>query len=261
MKNMLVLFAFLVGFSTVSRAQSATPPSQPIPASQSLRPTITHKEKARYTQAALDEGIHGWVLISAVFRADGKLSDVTPLTQLPHGLTEMAVEAAQKIRFKPAMKEGQPVSVRMSMEFFFALEYRDKRHQKRVIAFAFPYLDNESIEKLVQVFDQHKPDTYTTDLWLVGCEKRGMRTFPKAERDEYAQLQAEALQRLSPERQKSVQRLLQKEHEDKIENDDLYAFSRLIFEGLARSPAEKQTRYKVLHNRAVLAGLEKFEAK
>lgn len=40
---------------------------------------------------------------------------------LPYGLNEKAIEAVKKIRFKPAMKDGKPISVRGSIEFTFNL--------------------------------------------------------------------------------------------------------------------------------------------
>jgi hypothetical protein len=40
---------------------------------------------------------------------------------LPDGLTEKAIEAAKKIRFNPAVKNGAPVSVRGQLEFSFNL--------------------------------------------------------------------------------------------------------------------------------------------
>ncbi|HZF40058.1 MAG TPA: energy transducer TonB [Blastocatellia bacterium] len=40
---------------------------------------------------------------------------------LDHGLTEQAIEAARKIRFTPAMRDGKPVSVIGSLEFTFDL--------------------------------------------------------------------------------------------------------------------------------------------
>jgi outer membrane biosynthesis protein TonB len=42
--------------------------------------------------------------------ASGKVGDITPLTKLPHGLTQKAVEAAKKITFEPAIKDGRSVS-------------------------------------------------------------------------------------------------------------------------------------------------------
>jgi hypothetical protein len=36
-------------------------------------------------------------------------------------LTQKAIEAASKIRFEPAMKDGKPVSVRGNLEYSFRL--------------------------------------------------------------------------------------------------------------------------------------------
>jgi hypothetical protein len=38
---------------------------------------------------------------------------------LPYGLTVKAIEAAQRIRFQPAVQNGRPVSVRGNLEFKF----------------------------------------------------------------------------------------------------------------------------------------------
>jgi hypothetical protein len=38
---------------------------------------------------------------------------------MPYGLTAQALIAMQKIKFKPAMKDGKPVSVRAMLEFSF----------------------------------------------------------------------------------------------------------------------------------------------
>jgi outer membrane biosynthesis protein TonB len=41
--------------------------------------------------------------------------------QLPDGLTEEAIKALRQIRFRPATKNGTPVSVRMNIEFSFTI--------------------------------------------------------------------------------------------------------------------------------------------
>jgi protein TonB len=38
---------------------------------------------------------------------------------LPDGLTDKAIEVAQKIKFKPARKDGKPVSVWVEVEYGF----------------------------------------------------------------------------------------------------------------------------------------------
>lgn len=90
-------------------------------ASASLKPKITHKEPARYTIEARNHRVQGTVLVSAVFTVDGKVTDIQVIRGLPFGLNEEVVKAANAIRFKPAMKDGVPVNVRMSMEFSFQL--------------------------------------------------------------------------------------------------------------------------------------------
>src|SRR4030095_9498293 len=86
-------------------------PSIP-PMTGDLRPTILYREKARYTNEARDAGVQGTVVLQVVFNVNGKITDIKVKRGLPYGLTENAIEAAKKIRFKPAMKEGKPISVR-----------------------------------------------------------------------------------------------------------------------------------------------------
>lgn len=94
---------------------------------QTTRPTILYKEKAQYTKEARDNKIEGNVILSVVFGADANLGSIRVVRALPDGLTEEAVKAARKIRFKPAEKDGEPVSVRGSLEYSFRLDESDKR--------------------------------------------------------------------------------------------------------------------------------------
>lgn len=91
------------------------------PATASMKPNIIYKEKARYTESARQNRVQGTVLVSAVFTADGRVTQIRVIRGLPDGLNDEAIKAAQKIKFTPAMRNGQPVSVRMSMEFSFNL--------------------------------------------------------------------------------------------------------------------------------------------
>jgi TonB family protein len=93
----------------------------PPPSGSRPRPIITYKEQAKYTDQARANRVEGLVVLSLVFAADGRITDIEVIRKLPDGLTESAIEAAQKTRFRPATKDGQPISVRMTMEFNFAL--------------------------------------------------------------------------------------------------------------------------------------------
>ncbi|MCI0387585.1 MAG: M56 family metallopeptidase [Acidobacteria bacterium] len=103
-------------------------PAPIIPMDRSTRPTILYREKAKYTQEARDNAIQGVVILNVVFGADAQIRDIELVRGLPDGLNESAIEAAKKIRFEPAMKDGQPVSVRGSLEYSFNL-YNDPIRQ------------------------------------------------------------------------------------------------------------------------------------
>ncbi|MCI0388894.1 MAG: tetratricopeptide repeat protein [Acidobacteria bacterium] len=85
------------------------------------KPTILHREKPKYTSMAHQHRAQGIVVLSVVFAANEKITGVRIIRDLPYGLTAQALIATQKIKFKPAMKDGKPVSVRGSLEFSFNL--------------------------------------------------------------------------------------------------------------------------------------------
>ncbi len=90
-------------------------------ATASLKPQILYQEKAKYTEGARQNRVQGTVVVSVVFTADGRVSAARVVRGLPDGLNDEAIKAAQKIKFRPAMKNGQPVSIRMAIEFTFNL--------------------------------------------------------------------------------------------------------------------------------------------
>jgi hypothetical protein len=46
--------------------------------------------------------------------------------ELPGGLTKQAIDAAGKIKFKPALKDGKAVSMYLQVEYKFTLPYCKK---------------------------------------------------------------------------------------------------------------------------------------
>jgi TonB family protein len=91
------------------------------PMTANLRPTLLYTERPRYTEEARQNKIQGTVVLSVDFTADGRITNIRVVRSLPDGLTEKAIEAARKIRFNPAVKNGVPVTVRTNMEFSFNL--------------------------------------------------------------------------------------------------------------------------------------------
>ena len=55
----------------------------------------------------------------AVLSANGEVKYILVQKHLPHGLTKEAVEAARKLKFKPAMINGVPVSQFITLEYNF----------------------------------------------------------------------------------------------------------------------------------------------
>ena len=101
--------------------ESVSEGSPIIPMTNSTRPTILYREKPKYTEGARQAKMQGTVVLQTIFRSDGVIVIHRVIRYLPYGLTLKAVEAASKINFTPAMKNGAPVSVRGNLEFGFNL--------------------------------------------------------------------------------------------------------------------------------------------
>ena len=101
----------------------AEPRGEPVlPMTYALKPKILYREKAGYTRAASDAEVNGVIKLAVIFDKGGNLRVTKIIQGLPFGLNEQAITAAKKVRFEPAIKNGEPVSVRGSMEFSFNIE-------------------------------------------------------------------------------------------------------------------------------------------
>lgn len=85
------------------------------------RARILNKPEPTYTEAARKNQITGTVVLSAIFARDGTVKAIRVLKGLPDGLTEVAIVAARQIKFAPAIKDGEPVSMFMHLEYNFNL--------------------------------------------------------------------------------------------------------------------------------------------
>ncbi len=82
---------------------------------------IVSKPEPSYTEEARRHEVVGTVVLRAVFAFDGTVRNIVVFRGLTHGLNEKAIQAARKIRFIPATKEGKPVSMWMQLEYNFNL--------------------------------------------------------------------------------------------------------------------------------------------
>lgn len=82
---------------------------------------ILSKPLPTYTDEARSKRIEGEVLLEVVFEASGRLRVLKIVRGLGHGLDDAAVHAAQQIRFKPALRDGQPSDSTAVVHIIFQL--------------------------------------------------------------------------------------------------------------------------------------------
>jgi len=86
-----------------------------------VKAEITTKPLPRYTREARRVGVEGFVVLKVLLLGDGKLDRVRVVRRLPYGLTENAIRVACEVKFKPAMKAGQPVAQWVTLQYAFRL--------------------------------------------------------------------------------------------------------------------------------------------
>jgi TonB family protein len=84
---------------------------------------ITYKPNPAYTDEARNLKLEGEVLLEVEFLASGQLHVNRVVRGMGHGLDEAAVAAASKMRFKPAMRNGQAMDSTAIVHVVFQLAY------------------------------------------------------------------------------------------------------------------------------------------
>jgi TonB family protein len=84
---------------------------------------ITFKPQPVYTDEARNLKLEGEVLLEVMFAANGTLHVNRVVRGLGHGLDEAATVAANKMRFKPALRMGQPIDSTAVVHVSFQLAY------------------------------------------------------------------------------------------------------------------------------------------
>ena len=82
---------------------------------------LIKKPDPTYTEEARSRAVTGTVILKCIFAANSTVTNIRIVSGLPFGLTERAVEAARKIKFIPATKDGKNVSMWMQLEYNFNL--------------------------------------------------------------------------------------------------------------------------------------------
>ena len=80
---------------------------------------LRSKPEPEYSAKGRSKGVNGIVILRAVFTGDGRVVNIRVVKALPYRMTDAAIEAARKIKFEPAMKDGKTVSMWLQLEYNF----------------------------------------------------------------------------------------------------------------------------------------------
>ena len=82
---------------------------------------IVSKPTPSYTEEARQMRLEGEVLLRVQFLTSGEVRILKVVQGLGHGLDEQAMHAAERIKFKPAEHEGQPIDSEATVHIIFEL--------------------------------------------------------------------------------------------------------------------------------------------
>jgi Ca-activated chloride channel homolog len=97
---------------------AGTPPPASMAFASPLK--ILSKPKPNFSDEAKTAHLQGSVMLKVTFLATGQVGEITPITQLPDGLTEQAVAAAREIKFEPRKVNGVPQSSIVTVIYEFS---------------------------------------------------------------------------------------------------------------------------------------------
>lgn len=80
---------------------------------------ILSKPSPEYTESARQAQVSGTVVLQMVLASDGQVKHILVLRWLSHGLVNTAERAARQIKFRPAIRDGHPVSQFVRVEYNF----------------------------------------------------------------------------------------------------------------------------------------------
>ena len=92
-----------------------------VPRNVDTKPVILVNVNPQYTDEARREKIQGVVALRILVDETGSPTKISIIRGLPGGLNEKAIEAGRRLKFKPAMKDGKPVSYWMMVQMNFSL--------------------------------------------------------------------------------------------------------------------------------------------
>ena len=103
--------------------QPAEPPPPPPTTTTTITPPVIKKDEgAKYPDEAIKDKVKEPVEVVLVLELDatGAVTNATVETPAGHGFDEAALEAAKKLEFEPAKRNGQPIPAKIRHKYAFA---------------------------------------------------------------------------------------------------------------------------------------------
>ena len=110
------LFCVLLTLS-VANGQDAAPKEK----KWDVPPKVIFDVNPEFSEEASRKNISGDVLVGLHVGLDGVPTHVHVIRGVGHGLNEEAVKAVSQYRFKPAIKDGQPIECELTIEINFTI--------------------------------------------------------------------------------------------------------------------------------------------
>ena len=108
--------------NVATAAPNIAPQAAPMDDALGKKPYLMVYEKTKLPASIKNCGMNGEVRLSVLINPDGSASVIKPISELPFGLTEIAIEAVEKFQFQPGVKLGKPVLTRIIFTYTFWLD-------------------------------------------------------------------------------------------------------------------------------------------
>jgi TonB family protein len=125
MRKLMIAVSVCCLLATFALAQKIVRKKRNFPATQKIQVAdssvkIISQPKAPYpTSNGGSICMSGVVRLKVTFLETGEIGEISVISRLPYGATENAIEAAKKIKFQPAIKDGKPITVSKIIEYRF----------------------------------------------------------------------------------------------------------------------------------------------
>ena len=122
-KRLYALMFFTGAMLVVGRAEGQPEPDVTAAQPAAVQPPVLdHFVEAPYPPQAERDGRQGAVVLSLTIDEEGRVTDTAVVESAGHGFDQAAVDAAMQFRFRPALRDGAPVAVRIQYRYVFELK-------------------------------------------------------------------------------------------------------------------------------------------